>query len=182
MDQIVSGSFLTDLLADKLITREEFDNRFNELLLNAKETMKEESKEKNEFSFADQLKDLQDSSQEDEIDDNDNQNILMTIKELVLLRQQLSSCWLAPAGAIIEKGMFVKINAKIEQNREVIVNSIRMIDTNISQSNLFYRQITESAMRTLFHPNCTPLNLPKDKYNLWKNLIITFDYSIMKGS
>jgi len=23
--------------------------------------------------------------------------------------------------------------------------------------------------------------LPKDKYDLWKNITITFDYSIMKG-
>ena len=46
---------------------------------------------------------------------------------------------------------------------------------------VYKRQITDSAMRTLLNPECTPLKLPKDKYNLWKNLTITFDYSIMKG-
>ena len=77
--------------------------------------------------------------------------------------------------------MNVKVSAKIRENRRVIDNSVRIIDTNISKSNPFYGPITESAMRTLLNPDCTPLKLPKDKYNLWKNLTITFDYSIMKG-
>ena len=97
------------------------------------------------------------------------------------MRQQLSSCWIAPAGAVIEKGMLVKIGAKLKQNRRVINNSVRIIDTNISNSNSFYGPITESAMRTLLNPDCIPLKLPEDKYDLWKNLTITFDYSIMKG-
>ena len=60
-------------------------------------------------------------------------------------------------------------------------NSIRIFDTNISKNNPFYGPITESAMRTLLNPECSPLKLPLDKYDLWKNLIIIFDHSIMKG-
>ena len=77
--------------------------------------------------------------------------------------------------------MFVKISAKIQQNRRVLDSSIRIVDTNIAKTNPFYGPITDSAMRTLLNPECTPLKLPNDKYNLWKNLTITFDYSIMKG-
>jgi len=62
-----------------------------------------------------------------------------------------------------------------------VPNSVRLIDTNISKSNPFYEPITDSAMRTLLNPECTPLNLPSDKYEQWKNITITFDYSIMKG-
>ena len=118
-----------------------------------------------------------------EVLENDSQdsNSQLTISEIDLLRQQLSSCWIAPAGAVIEKGMLVKIGAKLKQNRRVINNSVRIIDTNISNSNSFYGPITESAMRTLLNPECIPLKLPEDKYDLWKNLTITFDYSIMKG-
>ena len=93
----------------------------------------------------------------------------------------MSSCWNAPAGVAIKEGMIVKISAKVHQNRQVIENSIRIVDTNISKSNSFYGPITESAMRTLLKPKCTPLKLPENKFNLWKNLTITFDYSIMKG-
>ncbi len=118
------------------------------------------------------------SDQENKIDEK---NLSLSISEIDLLRQQLSSCWIAPAGAVIEKGMTVKISAKIQQNRRIYDSSVRIIDTNISKSNPFFGPITESAMRTLLNPDCIPLKLPKDKYNLWKNLTITFDYSIMKG-
>ena len=36
----------------------------------------------------------------------------LSISEIDLLIQQLSSCWSAPAGAVIKKGMVVKISAK----------------------------------------------------------------------
>ena len=105
----------------------------------------------------------------------------LTISEIDLLRQQLSSCWNAPAGAVIEKGMLVKISAKLKQNRKIFEKSIRIVDTNIPKSNSFYEPITESAMRTLLNPECIPLKVPLDKYDLWKDLTITFDYSIMRG-
>ena len=77
--------------------------------------------------------------------------------------------------------MVVKISAKIKPNRKILENSLRINDTNIPNSNSFYGPITESAMRTLLNPECIPLKLPDDKYDLWKNLTITFDHSIMKG-
>jgi hypothetical protein len=121
---------------------------------------------------------LLDTDQEKE---TNKENMQLSISEIDLLRQQLSSCWIAPAGAVIEKGMIVKISAKIRPNRRVHESSVRIVDTNISKSNSFYGPITESAMRTLFNPECIPLKLPKDKYDLWKYMTLTFDYSIMKG-
>ena len=117
----------------------------------------------------------------DEKKEINEENIQLSISEIDLLRQQLSSCWIAPAGAVIAKGMIVKISAKLQKNRRIYDNSVRIVDTNISKSNSFYGPITESAMRTLLNPDCIPLKLPENKYNLWKNLTITFDYSIMKG-
>ena len=112
----------------------------------------------------------------------DESNLQFTISEIDLLRQQLSSCWIAPAGTVFENWMMVKINAKVRQNAEVIEQSVRVLDTNIPKSNSFYRPIIESALRTLLNPNCTPLKLPVNKYNLWKNITITFDYNMMNSS
>ena len=150
-----------------------------------------------QFSIASMLKDLRNeqSSQTNEKKEKEKksnnttdqekeiskENLQLSISEIDLLRQQLSSCWIAPAGAVIEKGMIVKISAKIRPNRRVYDNSIRIVDTNISKSNSFYGPITESAMRTLLHPDCIPLKLNKDKYDLWKNLTLIFDYKLMKG-
>ena len=106
----------------------------------------------------------------------------LSISEIDLVLQQLSRCFIAPAGAEINKSMYVKISAKIQQNRRVLENSIRIVDTNISKSSTLYGPITESAMRTLLNPDCIPLKLPEDKYELWKNLTMKFDYSIMRGN
>ncbi len=161
---------------------------------NNKTINKPKVKPKEDFSIASMLKDLRNEKtnnmEEESIVKEDknqsgkkeqNNSMILSISEIDLLRQQLSSCWNAPAGAVINVGDKVTISAKVNQNMTVFDNSIRIVDTNISKTNPFYGPITDSAMRTLLNPECTPLKLPKDKYNLWKNLTITFDYSIMKG-
>ena len=160
-----------------------------------KSISKPKPKPEKEFSITSMLKDLRNEKTNivenetiKEVDDLENKSTdeskksaVLSISEIDLLRQQLSSCWNAPAGAVIEPGMVVKISAKVLQNMKVSSNSVRIVDTNIAKTNPFYGPITDSAMRTLLNPECTPLKLPKDKYNLWKDLTITFDYSIMKG-
>ena len=164
-------------------------------LENDKTVSKPKQKPEKDFSIASMLKDLRNEKTnmvqnevKEEVEEVDNKstddtddNIMLSISEIDMLRQQLSSCWNAPAGAVIERGDKVTISAKVLQNMKVSPNSIRIVDTNIAKTNAFYGPITDSAMRTLLNPECTPLKLPKDKYNLWKNLTITFDYSIMKG-
>ena len=81
-----------------------------------------------------------------------------------------------------KKESLSKFLPQIQRNREVYENSIRIVDTNISKSSPVYGPITESAMRTLLNPDCSPLMLPEDKYQLWKNLTLKFDYSIMRGN
>ena len=160
----------------------------------SKNITKPKPKPKEDFSMASMLKDLRneqsnnfieednaDEEKEQTGEEKQNTNMVLSISEKDLLRQQLSSCWNAPAGAVINIGDKVTISAKVRQNMKVFENSVRIVDTNISKSNPFYGPITDSAMRTLLNPECTPLKLPQDKYDLWKSLTITFDYSIMKG-
>ena len=146
------------------------DLRNNQSIPNIKNQKEKEKKEKVKEKLIEQPR-----------DNSSKEGAPLSINEIDLLRQQLSSCWIAPAGAVIKKGMFVKISAKLKQNRRIYDNSVRIVDTNIYKSNSFYGPITESAMRTLLNPECIPLKLPEEKYQLWKNLTITFDYSIMKG-
>ena len=115
-------------------------------------------------------------------EEKDNEMVQLSISEYDLVIQQLSRCFISPAGAEIKKTMFVKISAKIQPNRKVYKNSIRIVDTNISKSSSLYGPITESAMRTLLNPECIPLKLPEEKYELWRNLTMNFDYSVMKGN
>ncbi len=171
------------------------DNTKTDVSIQAKPKPKPEP----EFDIASMLKDLRNEKttpKVDNINEEEKKDIIkketeevveekgaeLSISEIDLVLQQLSRCFIAPAGAEIKKSMYVKISAKIQRNRRVLENSIRIVDTNISKSSTVYGPITESAMRTLLNPDCIPLKLPEDKYELWKNLTMKFDYSIMRGN
>ena len=170
-------------------------------LVDSKEVaIKEKPKPKTEFNIASLLKDIRNDqiNPKNEIKEEvgeekvqkinkskektSEENTILSISEIDLVLQQLSRCFIAPLGSKIEKTAFVKISAKILQNRRVVQNSIRIVDTNIDISNPFYGPITRSSMNTFLNPDCIPLKLPEDKYDLWKNITLTFDYSIMKGN
>ena len=157
--------------------------------------VKVQSKPKPNFDIASMMKDLRNDlrsmqkkkienkiEEDQKIKDEVNQKkAQLSISEIDLLYQQLRKCWSAPAGAHIENDMIIKVSATIKPNRKVLEGSVRIVDTNISKSNRFYYAITESALRTLMNPKCSPLKLPEDKYDLWKSLTITFDHSNMRG-
>ena len=163
----------------------------------SEENPKPKPKPRQEFNIASMLKDLRnektspklnedkDTKKDDFLetkDDEIEEKAQLSISEIDLVLQQISRCFISPAGAKINKTMFVKISAKVQKNRKVLENSIRIVDTNISKSSPVYGPITESAMRTLLNPECIPLKLPEDKYDLWKNLTLEFDYSVMRGN
>ena len=106
----------------------------------------------------------------------------LTISEIDLVYQQITRCFISPSGIKIDPTHYVKVAAKIKKNRRVIRNSIKIVATNIPKSNPIYGPVTESAMRTLLNPDCSPLKLPEDKYSSWDDLTLTFDYSMMRGN
>ena len=77
-----------------------------------------------------------------------------------------------PAGARDAKELSVEIRASVSPDGTVrhatIVDSGRLGDP-------LYRAAAESARRTFFNPQCTPLKLPPDKYEIWKDLVVNFD-------
>jgi len=105
----------------------------------------------------------------------------VSISELDLVLQQLRSCFNPRAGTQIVGDEMVKISAKIDRQAKVRKDTVQIIATNISKSNPYYEAITESAVATLYNPLCSKLKLPLDKYESWKDLKITIDYSWIKN-
>ncbi len=153
------------------------------------------SKPEPDFNLATMLKDLRNedisntsnnnNNEEDKIEqDNENENkanIEVSISEMDLVLQQLRSCFNPRAGTQIIGDEMVKISAKIDREANVRKDTVQILDTNISKSNPYYEAITESAVATLYNPLCSKLKLPLDKYESWKDLKITIDYSWIKN-
>jgi hypothetical protein len=95
----------------------------------------------------------------------------LTASEIDLVREQLSRCWNINAGARDAKDLVVEIRASVQPDGTVtqaaIVDQGRMSDP-------LFRAAAESARRTFFNPACTPLKLPPDKYETWKDLVVDF--------
>jgi hypothetical protein len=87
------------------------------------------------------------------------------------VRQQLIPCWNVPAGLRDARDLVVEIRAAVNQDGTV------RLATVVDQGRLgdpLYRAAAESARRTFFNPQCTPLKLPADKYEIWKDLQVAF--------
>ena len=64
----------------------------------------------------------------------------------------MQDCLSITAGADITKDMYVKVYAEFKEDATVVEKSVKLIDTNISKSNIYYEAITNSAIRTFY--NC----------------------------
>ena len=100
----------------------------------------------------------------------------MTISEIDLLRQQLHSCLNLNVGVAnlkeIKPVIFIEVNPDRTVKSAKVVNQERLIDPS-------FRTAAEAAMRAVNNPDCSPLLLPEDKYDLWKEINFTFDFSWM---
>ncbi|MFN7902501.1 MAG: cell envelope integrity protein TolA [Holosporales bacterium] len=98
--------------------------------------------------------------------------------ELDTVRQQIGRCWNFPAGAKNPEELIVTLRVVMNPDRTVRTATILNSPANPS---LFYTAASESAVRALFNPRCTPLALPPQKFNEWKTFTIRFDPRQMVG-
>jgi hypothetical protein len=103
----------------------------------------------------------------------------MTISQVDRLRQQLSQCWNVPVGAKDADELVVDL--RVEMNPDRTVRSVEILDKQRYRRDSFFRAAADSARRALYNPNCTPLALPPDKYDQWKELTIRFNPKDMFG-
>lgn len=101
----------------------------------------------------------------------------MTMTEMDALRAQLAQCWNVPIGAKDIDTTQVEIFMVITRDRTLA--SARVVDTGRYASDTFFRAIADSAMRAVRNPNCSPFELPPDKYDTWANTTVVFDASQM---
>ncbi len=161
--------------------------------LEKKDEKKKKVTEEPKKDFASVLKNLKDDKEKappmpkvqdmklDESHPKEGQNIplgeRMTMTELDALRSQLAQCWNVPIGAKDIDTTQVEIFMVITRDRTLA--SAKVVDTARYNSDTFFRAIADSAMRAVRNPNCSPFELPPDKYDTWANTTVTFDASQM---
>lgn len=94
---------------------------------------------------------------------------------VIALNRQFANCWNLMAGARNAEDITVSIKLVVNPNRTV--QSARIADQFRYNQDSFYRAAADTALRAIRHPNCETLDLPPDKYDLWKNLTFNFNPS-----
>lgn len=98
----------------------------------------------------------------------------LTISEEDHLRRQIERCWTVPAGARDAENLVVKIRIALNPD-----GSLRGQPRIVDQERLrqpgqeFYRTAAESARRAVLQ--CAPYSMPRDKYERWRDIVLTFN-------
>ncbi|MBU6236028.1 MAG: energy transducer TonB [Alphaproteobacteria bacterium] len=97
----------------------------------------------------------------------------ISMSEMDALRSQLAGCWNVLPGAREADNLAVDIEVVVTAAKTV--QDARVVDQLRYNSDTFFRAAADSALRALRSPDCSPLNLPDNKYDQWKNMTIRFD-------
>jgi hypothetical protein len=88
--------------------------------------------------------------------------------------RQVTPCWSIPAGAKDAANMSVAIRIRLNPDG-TLGGQPKVEDTGRFGRDPFFRAVAESSLRALRNPQCMPLKLPYDQYDLWKEITFVFD-------
>ena len=101
----------------------------------------------------------------------------MGINELDRLRNHIAGCWQPPVAAPGAEGLKVDILVQLERDGSVREASIQ--DARRYRSDRFFKVAADAALRAVLE--CSPLPLPAEKFDLWKEFIFGFDPRFIAG-
>ncbi len=87
-----------------------------------------------------------------------------------MVREQIEPCWNVPAGARGLAGMSVGINLRLLPDGRV--QSAEPVEAARMRADPVFRAVAESAQRAALQ--CSPLRLPREDYDMWKDIIMNF--------
>jgi hypothetical protein len=94
--------------------------------------------------------------------------------EIDKLKNHIGKCWEMSIGAGEVK---TRIPLKISANADGTINSIEIVDNSLYTKDTFYRATADSARRAVL--DCSPLPIPKNKSEAFRNFILDFDTSFI---
>ena len=97
----------------------------------------------------------------------------LSASEMDAVRQQIAQCWNVPSGARYAEELIVDIF--VVMNSDATVREARIVNNGRMGNDPFYRSAAESALRAVLNPRCSPLKLPRDKFEVWKTMTLSFN-------
>lgn len=97
----------------------------------------------------------------------------LTASQIDLIIRKIEGCWDVPAGARDAKDLNIEIKAALDPDGTV--RQAVIVSTARYASDPFFRAAADSAKRALLDPRCSPLPVPRDKYEAWHNLDLFFN-------
>ncbi len=94
----------------------------------------------------------------------------LSIGEVDALRRQIGRCWTLPVGIDGVEDMVVQLRIQLRPDRTVQMVTIH--DQGRLSRDARFRAVAESARRAV--DRCSPLNLPPDKYAVWREINMKF--------
>lgn len=101
----------------------------------------------------------------------------LTVSEVDAIRQRFYQCWSVPAGARdaeqlrIVLRILLNLDGTLQRQPQLLNSAPAGTDRG------FFQVAVDSAVRAIH--KCTPLKLPADKYEAWREIELTFDPSEM---
>ncbi len=100
----------------------------------------------------------------------------ITQSEISRVRHQIAACWnIGVAGAGVEEAETLAVEVRIVMNPDRTVRDATVADEARMTGDTAFRIAAERALRAIRHPDCRVLNLPDNKYEVWKTFTFNFD-------
>lgn len=97
----------------------------------------------------------------------------LTANQIDNIRNTVRKCWHFPAG--LKNAEQLVVDVKMELDRNGYVKRAEIVDKNRMRRDSGFKIAAENAQRAVLDPRCNPLPLPKEKYNEWKDLELSFN-------
>jgi outer membrane biosynthesis protein TonB len=100
---------------------------------------------------------------------------MLSASEIDALRAQIRRCWNVPAGTSDAQDLRVEFNVKLKLDGSLAAEPVLLV----RGSSPYFQVFAESAMRAV--QRCQPYTLPAAKYEVWKDIDLSFRLDDMYG-
>jgi membrane protein involved in colicin uptake len=97
----------------------------------------------------------------------------LTATQIDLIRQTIRKCWHFPAGLKNAEDLVVDIEMELSPDGKITKATV--VDKQRMDRDPDFKIAAESAVRAVMDDECNKIPLPKEKYNEWKDITLSFN-------